>query len=350
MRARHILPSLLLITLTAAPIDHAQSPLLRDANEPNEAVQHEGGWVHTIQADLIAENVNALEAMAAKYRTNKARLPGGGWRLREFYTALDAPQGADKDTNDHLDHLRHWMAAYPASITPRVAYAASLHRWAWVARGSGEVNTVTPEGWRLFNERIAESQKTLEDAANLKPMDPQWYSERMTVALAQSWDAPRMQKLFEQGIAFEPQYFYLYQQYANYLLPKWDGEPGQASAFAKTSADRVGGPDGDALYFQISTVLVSRHNSRFPVNELDWQRIQRGFTALTSQFGATNAQQNHLAFMAYKYKDVAVAQKQFATIGDKWSRSVWLKRDFFDRIRDWAAASGQTEPLLRDAP
>jgi hypothetical protein len=329
----------LLSLLLTAPLLHAQFAGLRDAPEPNEAIQKEGGWVHTIQYNLVTEHFTDLEAMAAKYRANKARLPGGGWRLHEFYVALESPQLTDKSSEDHLDHLRHWISAYPTSITPRVAYAISLHRWAWVARGSGSADSVTPDGWKQFNDRIAESEKTLADAATLKTKDPQWYSEMMTVALAESWPADKTRALFEEGIAFEPKYFYLYRQYANDLLPKWNGEPLQASTFAKTSADRVGGDAGDELYFQIATELISRHNSRFNVRELDWQRIQHGYTVLAADFGVTRTQENQLAFMAYKYKDVATAQRQFATIGDKWSRTIWLQRDFFDKIRDWAQSA-----------
>ena len=90
------------------------------------------------------------------------------------------------------------------------------------------------------------------------------------------------------------------------------------------------------LYFQITTVLVKRGDGNFPVNELDWKRIQRGFSVLTAQYGATRKNQNQLAFMAYKFKDVEVAKQQFAIIGDDWAESVWRDRKFFDRIRDWS--------------
>ena len=49
-----------------------------------------------------------------------------------------------------------------------------------------------------------------------------------------------MQDLFDRATKFEPEYFPLYRDFANYLLPKWEGEPGDATAFAKAAADRVG--------------------------------------------------------------------------------------------------------------
>jgi hypothetical protein len=293
-------------------------------------------WSHSIETSLIAEKFADLDRMADEYRREKSRLPGGAWKLRLFYDALDAPHQTDQDTLDHLAHLQHWAEQRADSITARIALATSLHRWAWVARGHSFADKVTPQGWRLFNERMKQSQTTLEAAANMTPMCPQWFSEMMAVGLAQSWNAARMKEIFDRGIQFEPGYYYLYLQYANYLLPKWFGHSGDASAFAKSSADAVAGSAGDLLYFQIATVLIARGDDSFPVHELDWDRIQHGYQALSAQYGTSRRSTNHLAFMAYRFKDAAVARHQFEAIGDRWSRPIWGTREHFDRARDWA--------------
>ena len=324
------------LILGVSRISTAQTPQINEGTSVNEDDPRIGRWIRSIESDLIAEKFDDLERMANDYRMSKSRVPGGEWRLRLFYTALDAPQQTDKDTLDHLAHLEQWMKAHPESITPRIALATSLHRWAWVARGNGLANTVTPEGWRLFDERIKEAQAVLEGSANIHTMCPQWYSEMMTVGLAQSWDAKRVKENFERGVQFEPGYYYLYLQYSNYLLPKWDGNPGDASKFAKSSADRLGGDAGDLLYFQIATVLIKRGDGDFPLKEMDWARIQRGYQALATQYGVDRRTKNQLAFMAYKYRDVNVSRQQFALIGDDWARGVWRDRKFFDRARDWS--------------
>ncbi len=324
------------LILGVSRISTAQTPQINEGTSVNEDDPRIGRWIRSIESDLIAEKFDDLERMANDYRMSKSRVPGGEWRLRLFYTALDAPQQTDKDTLDHLAHLEQWMKAHPESITPRIALATSLHRWAWVARGNGLANTETPEGWRLFDERIKEAQAVLEGSANIHTMCPQWYSEMMTVGLAQSWDAKRVKENFERGVQFEPGYYYLYLQYANYLLPKWDGNPGDASKFAKSSADRLGGDAGDLLYFQIATVLIKRGDGDFPLKEMDWARIQRGYQALATQYGVDRRTKNQLAFMAFKYRDVNVSRQQFALIGDDWARGVWRDRKFFDRARDWS--------------
>jgi hypothetical protein len=329
-----LIPVFLLTTFTAV---RAQSGDSRPANGDDDAflrsVEH---WTHSIETSLIEEKFADLDQMADQYRREKTRLPGGEWRLRLFYEALDAPHQTDQDTRDHIAHLEHWMQQRPESVTARIALATSLHRWAWVARGHSYADKVTPEGWKLFNERMKQSQDTLEAAAKVSATCPQWYSEMMAVALAQNWDNARMKEVFDRGIQFEPGYFYFYQQYANYLLPKWDGHPGDSAAFAKSSADTVGGSAGDLLYFQIAAMLIKPGDGSFHVRELDWDRIQRGYQAVTSQYGISRHNVNELAFMAYRFKDVAVARQQFDAIGDHWSRGVWRDRELFDRARDWA--------------
>jgi hypothetical protein len=328
-------PLALALVLTGSMAARAQasdSP----ANDADDAALSERQWMRSIQSALINEKFDDLDHMADQYRREKSRLPGGEWRLRVFYLALDVPQQTDKDTRDHLAHLENWMHARPESITARIALASSLHRWAWVARGQGSAKTVTSEGWHLFTDRMNQAQTVLEGSANMNAMCPQWYSEMMAVGLAQSWDASRMKEIFDRGIQFEPGYFYLYRQYANYLLPKWDGHPGDAATFAKSSADHLAGDAGDLLYFQIATILIKRGDGDFPVSQMDWDRIQRGYQALSAQDGTSRRTMNELAFMAYRFHDAKVARQQFTLIGDKWAPGVWRNREFFDRARDWS--------------
>ena len=228
-----LVPALILFIPKPLGAQTAQTPATGLSAEEDEANLHGRAWTRLIESDLVAEKFDDLDRMAAQLRSEKTRSPGGEWKLVYFYGALDKPELSDKDTLDHLAHLRHWIAQRPESITARVALATSLHRWAWEARGNGMANTVTAEGWRLFEERIQESLSVLKAAANLHEQCPQWYSEMMVVGLAESWDAAQMKEIFEAGIQYEPGYFRLYKQYANYLLPKWDGKPGDASAFAK---------------------------------------------------------------------------------------------------------------------
>jgi hypothetical protein len=341
------LPVTLTLTLLApaAPRVLAQIQLQQRApqtlptDQDSDAVnEREGQLVHMLRKQLVEEQFDELDRTADQFRREKSRWVGGKWKLRTFYEALDAPHQTDKDTVEHLEHLRHWMTQRPESITARIALATSLTRWAWVARGNGLANTVTAEMAQLFHERINEAQIVLEGSRDMKTMCPQWYMEEMTVGLAQGWDANRMEEIFNRAVQFEPDFPYFYKQRANYLLPKWYGKPGDAVEFAKNAADHLGSDTGDMIYWEIATVIIKRGNGNLDpfVKAMDWQRIQRGYQMMRSQFGPNNGQQNQLAFMAYKFNDPAVAQQQFASINNDWSLGVWRDRNFFEKVRDWS--------------
>lgn len=348
MKARSLcLKVLLLVLLTGCVrVVRAQAPAdspLAGTSEADQITGSERQLIRDVRAQLIAGKYDEIDRTADAFRRDKSRWNGGKWKLKTLYEALDAPHETDKDTVDHLNHLRDWTQQRPESITARVALATSLKRWAWVARGSGTADKVTTEGWRLFNQRIGEAQAVLQGSEDMRTMCPQWYIEEMIVGLAQGWDAHQMEDLFERAVQFEPDYPYFYKERANYLLPKWYGSGQQATSFARDAADREGGDLGDYLYFEMAMVIIKRGNGNITpmVQAMDWQRIQRGYQALQTMYGTSRDQKNAFAYMAYKFQDKAMARQQFVVIGDRWSAGVWRDRKYFDRVRDWS--NGHTE-------
>src|ERR1700689_668627 len=98
------------------------------ASEEDESSLQGSKLTHLIETDLVEEKFDDLDRMANQLRREKSRFQGSSWKLTAFYGALDKPMLTDKDTLDHLAHLKRWVALRPESITARVALAASLHR------------------------------------------------------------------------------------------------------------------------------------------------------------------------------------------------------------------------------
>jgi hypothetical protein len=283
---------------------------------------------------LLHDKYDEIERVADKIRTDKTRLDGGGWLLKQLYFGLEAANGTTPE--EHITELKAWIAVRPQSITAHVALAKAYTSYAWLARGGGYGETVTAERRKRFTERIAEAKRALDESANITPMDPEWFAEMQTIALAQSWDAERSAALFDKAVTFEPTYFYFYKYYANYLEPKWDGKPGEAAAFAKKSADGVGGPEGDFLYFHIAMVVLAASNGNVDASQMDWVRLQRGYQAQRDLYGIVSFDRNQFALMAWRFRDRAVAGPIFREIGDKWSKEVWGNRTRFETAREWA--------------
>jgi len=289
-----------------------------------------------------------LDALAERLRSQKLRFKGGGWQLNEFYRTVGGAgslTATDAAWQSHIDKLEQWIKESPASPTPRVALAHAYLRFAWKARGNGYSNTVTTEGWKLFNQRVQSSRAVLEDAAKASGPDPQWYREMQTVALAQGWDRPQVDALANQALANEPGYYYFATAQANYLLTKWYGKPGESERYAEEVADQAGGNEGDAAYFLIAAGLNCCRATQAPA--LSWPRVQKGFSALDQLWGSTNYQRNVMAYLALRAGDTETAQQMFERIGNDWDENVWKTKALFDARRTGQAV-GKARPLRAD--
>ena len=298
---------------------------------------------------LKQEKFAELDCLADAARVSKARFPGGGWKLRNIYLGLDSPRPGHPTHEDWLRHLElveRWVHQNPRSIAAPIALSESYTSYAWNARGDGTSGSVSESGWKLFGEHLEKAKAILDANSALADKCPDWYVAMQNIALGQSWDRPRATALLQKAIAFEPRYQYYYRIYANYLLPKWNGEDGDASRFAEESANRVGGEAGDALYFQIAEVIVCGCQEP-EFTHFSWPRLQNGFAASEKKFGVSVLLVNSFALMAANSSDWVAADAAFKRIGDQWSEDKWSTEAWFKQNRDTAAQAAPMQLRAR---
>lgn len=307
-----------------------------------DGAAQEEEYKNQIMMDLVRKDYDALDDSAHKDRSPAARFGGGTWRVWGYYEGLDTPPLGDKATEDdwnlQIDALKAWVAARPESGAARIALAGAYDNFAQHARGSGYANTVSDEGWKLYSQRIAMAASTLEDAAKLKDKSPYWYSMMFDVALAQGWTKSQAKELVDAAIAFEPSYYHIYRQYANFLLPKWYGEDGDAQAFAEQISNQLGGQQGKFVYFEIASTIVCGCDSDDPsqIQTLSWPKIKDGYAVLGQLYGYSSLKTNRFAYMAAQERDKPAARAAFAAIGDNWGLGVWHSKLDFLEVKAWA--------------
>jgi hypothetical protein len=275
-----------------------------------------------------------LDTLAQELQQKRSRFAGGAWRLHVLFGTLSSPGSAtasDAAWTAHIAKLEDWSLRSPASPTPCITLAQTYLRFAWKARGHGYANTVTAEGWSLFRDRVQSARSTLEQCAALAENSPHWYLQMQGVALDQQWNRAAVDALAERALANEPGYYYFAVAESTYLLPKWYGDPGDAERYAAQVADRIGGDDGDAVYFQIAAAINCCKRTQAPA--LSWPRVKRGFAAVETLYGSTKHELNVMAYLALRNGDAATAQKLFERIGNDWSESVWKTKAAFDAGR-----------------
>jgi hypothetical protein len=290
---------------------------------------------------LNRQDFDGLENAAGTARSSKSRFPGGPWKLYVFYDAVSKPSGgrqaSDADWNASLAILKRWNSVKPQSTTARIALAQAYLSYGSKARGNGYAGTVTDEGWQQYGERSELAFSTLKQAAALPDKCPYWYELMMQVAVAEGWSRSRTKALLEESFSFDPSFYHVYREYANYLQPKWYGTDGDAEAFAETISQRIGGEEGNFVYFEIATVLncTSCGNTANPAN-LSWPKIKAGYSALEHLYGTSSLKMNRFAFLTVMFRDKSAAQDVFVRIGDSWDQSVWTTRERFESAKAWA--------------
>ena len=105
--------------------------------------------------------------------------------------------------------------------------------YAWRGRGNGNADQVTEEGWRLFRERLAESEKALNKAWALNPDDAQISVLMMSVAEGQQKPRPEMELWFQRAMKLEPDNYEACRGKLHYLLPEWYGSRDDMVAFGR---------------------------------------------------------------------------------------------------------------------
>ncbi|MGB7189036.1 MAG: hypothetical protein WBD10_02760 [Acidobacteriaceae bacterium] len=279
-----------------------------------------------------------LDAIANRLRSRRLRFQGGGWQLHVIYTILSTTRSntpTDAAWETQIAGLREWMRRDPSSPTPRIALADAYENFAWKARGNGLAHTVAPEGWNLFKERIQQAREVLEQEGKMGHDDPEWYDAMLTVASAQGWNRAQTDALADEALKKEPEYFYPARLMADYLLPKWYGQPGDTEDFAEKIADRIGGTQGDATYFLVAEyiLIIERCDCRNSRAAMSWPRIRKGYAAVERLYGTNNFEHNALAFLALRVADDRTARQAFEEIGDNWDKDVWGSKAFFDDCR-----------------
>jgi hypothetical protein len=286
---------------------------------------------------LEAADFASLEKITNGLRGARLGFYNGWPPIHVFYSHLAFATPDDQVWQKYIGLLTRWQAAYPDSPTPRIALANLYRDYAWQARGSGYSDTVTTDGWRLFDERLKKARSLLEEAKELKTQDAEAYLSLIVVAKGLGLPRGQMEEAFNRGLQVDPDFTPIYSAKAEYLLPRWRGATGDWEAFATEAADRRKGDDGDILYmFIVRAEAYTGGDDLFTDTALSYPRMKRGFLASRSRYPENRFELNSFCYFASIAGDKEMAAKLFTQIGEGYEREAWGNLDEFTRRRDWA--------------
>ncbi|MFA9262879.1 MAG: hypothetical protein ACEQSB_06055 [Undibacterium sp.] len=277
-------------------------------------------------------NFAKLEEIANHARSTEARFDNGSWKIIKFYRSLlGNRKDADRNCDAKEKVYQEWIKDFPQSITARVAYADFMTDFAWKAWGSGSSSEVTPEGWKLFSDRLAKADTILAESKSL-PSCPAWWGVRIQVAMGQNESPEDCKKLFHEAKALYPTNYKIDEQYYIYLLPRWHGTTGEWEAVAEREIERPDGL-GFAAYAKVVMMMTSYYFNIFDEARISWEQTQKGCEQLCATYPDSKDLLNDYCHLAVLASDWPSANRLLDQIGEDVIPKIWGGINEFERLK-----------------
>ena len=260
-RGRHLIIRTLFILAGLSVVSNCTSQA--NAAQPVQEISSAGdeiaarNKVFSEVKNLIAANdFNSLTTLEETYRTSRSRTASGYWYLGLFHAevesfVLEGLTAAEGCVPLHADFVARWRAAVPTNPAPIIAEATMLLNEGWCYRGDGFANTVTPEAWAIFQDKLQAAYELLETNKQIASINPEYYAVQTTLYRGLNAPADKFKDLMDEATKREPGYYRTYTNGVFYHLPKWGGSWGEVDRFLRYAAKKSEKTDGSGLYVRI---------------------------------------------------------------------------------------------------
>jgi len=310
-------------------------------NNKGQALCIEPGDFGNARLMFVEEKFDELEKIASQLRLQNPRSTDSGFQLSGYYNSICLFWEDYKPPLEQsmLKLAEKWIEQKPDSVTPRIVKAKLLSGSGWRARGKGYAYTVTEQGWHAFESEHKKAWDVLASAEKLNNKDPELYATRLDFCRALGKSRRDINDIFYKGIEVSKNYYPLYQQMGQILLPRWFGKRGELEAFACKAVDITAPDEGESLYAVIAEVTIpylGENVEQFLEYGFSYDRLKTAYRDLLKRCPGSNYHMNSFCLIASLYKDRKTAEELFGKIGDNWNWDVWHYQRVFDKYRNWA--------------
>jgi hypothetical protein len=233
------------------------------------------------------EQFDDLDRVVADWSSPRARLADGWWKLEWFPSALQNEyEYPGRDVV--LQRIEKWKAHNPKSVGAAILEAKWWTDYAWKARGGGWASSVTPEGWRLFRERLEKAEKLSLESEPYASGNPLWGMLRLDLAGAQQRSFAEQFSIFESVIKHNRGYYQLYGVLAIYAAPKWGGDWDLVNEVIEMAETATKQEDGASVYARLYHRVQNESGEQafdiFKHTRADWSHMKQGFEDILERY------------------------------------------------------------------
>lgn len=281
--------------------------------------------VHNISADGPEEIYFKRLSRAVKGWTNLACVDEDGIpRLNQLNSGITR---AFKNNPEKA--LKIVEAVSSSSVDKTLAVLIEANYWifqAWQARGGGFISSVTPDGLKLFRERLEKAEEVLESNKKVASTNPSWYSLMVEIQSINGGPVEKRNATFLEGAKRYPEFYGLFRVLRWYLTPRWGGSWKTIDEFIEWSTDfnkkKFGLKTYTRLYDGLRLSMPSGEDI-FKVTPVKWPKMRAGYEELAKQFPKSKYQINAFASAACQADDRATFMKIRKMVGDDHIEGAW---------------------------
>ncbi len=250
-------------------------------------------------------------------------------RVEHFWMGIAQINSSDLHVTDEyylqLEALTaRWSQEHPQSVLAQLLYAKALAAHAWVYRGSGYANTVSPAAWTAFRKYLELALAQLRRVEALAVHDSSWNEALLYIGRGLDWDKKALLAVFEDGVAKNPDHDNLYFWMEEALLPKWGGDLDMVERFIAWAVKRTQGSRGMEMYARLYAGLSysELHENLFTASKASWASMKAGFEDRLKRYPQAD-HRNMYAYFACMAGDLSTLRDQLELIGDQFDPIFW---------------------------
>lgn len=226
-----------------------------------------------------------LDAIINEWSSSNCKIVDGRSRIDFIGHGFISAFERTSDWNLSYKKLQELRNVKPNSAYAIYAESVYWVAYAWEARGNEFASKVTPDGWRLFKDRLEKAEKLLLDNKETASTFPGWYQQIVDVksALGKKEEADKM---FYEGAARYKNYFPLYIVMRNYNEPKWGGSWKQVDDFVSWASNNAEASERSSMYARLyKGVYANMLSGQFFFKDtlVDWKKLKLSFEELVKQ-------------------------------------------------------------------
>jgi len=226
---------------------------------------------------LVADpDVDLLERAEKELGFSTRRFATGQYFFDAWFLGLDTQLYSPAEPEYRM--VNDWAKAKGEGGYVKIVEALLRYSEAWKARGPGYPNTVTREGWDIYERKLREADQTLDSASDLVKRTGPWYVMKLRIA----YQLPELEgsraSLLRAGSGSWPEYVRVYATAMTYSSPAWGGTYAEIDRIARLAVTNTRAKWG-ASYYPLVYQGMQRSNCGCDVvgSHVDWNLMKKGF-------------------------------------------------------------------------